>query len=122
MQTAALTLIEYLLAAKSHNKEEKTTSKKSEKHSKQPRRTRRRRNSSTRLPNPPLVVQQIVEMGFARHVVEKALKEMGDETIRPEMIITRLLDHPEIAVSYFLFLTTYLHIMPFFPFHIIVLL
>ena len=39
-------------------------------------------------------------MGFTRHVVEKALKEIGDDTIRPEIIVTWLLDHPEIAVSF----------------------
>ena len=33
-------------------------------------------------------------------MVEKALKEMGDETIRPEMIVSWLLDHPEISVCY----------------------
>lgn len=40
-------------------------------------------------------------MGFSRHIVERALKEMGDETIRPEMIVTWLLDHPEVAVGSF---------------------
>ena len=102
-QTAALTLIEYLLATKYPHKENKATLKKSEKHLKPPKRTRRRRNSSTRLPNPPLVVQQIVEMGFSRYAVEKALKEMGDESIRPEMIVTWLFDHPEVTVSHVLF-------------------
>ena len=30
--------------------------------------------------------------------MEKALKEMGDEFIRPELIVTWLFDHPEVAV------------------------
>ena len=64
-----------------------------------PKRPKRRKAQRSRLPSPPLVVQQLMEMGFSRRVIEKALNQLGDETIRPEMVVQWLLDHPDIEVS-----------------------
>ncbi len=89
-----------LASTKPTQPEQSSAPKKDRKRVKAARRVRVRRNSSTRLPSPPVVVQQLVEMGFPRYVVERALKEMGDETIRPEMVVTWLLDHSDIAVGF----------------------
>ena len=49
--------------------------------------------------------------------MEKALKEMGDEFIRPELIVTWLFDHPEVAVCLVLFLK---HVLTLYIFSLVV--
>ena len=50
-------------------------------------------------PPPPPLVQQLVEMGFSRSRAEYALKELADEEEpRAEVVVTWLIDHPDIEV------------------------
>lgn len=51
-------------------------------------------------PPPPPLVQQLVEMGFARSRAEYALKELADEEEpRAELVVAWLIDHPDIEVN-----------------------
>ena len=52
-------------------------------------------------PAPPALVQQLVEMGFSRQHVERALKELAEDLDprRAEMVVAWLLDHPSEEVS-----------------------
>ena len=53
-------------------------------------------------PAPPPLVQQLVEMGFTRQHVERALKELAEEVDprRAEMVVAWLLDHPDMEVRF----------------------
>lgn len=65
----------------------------------QKKKARTRRPTPPPLPTPPLI-QQLVEMGFARSRAEYALKELADEEEpRAELVVAWLIDHPDIEVG-----------------------
>lgn len=71
--------------------------------SKQQQKSQAKKHKKTRAKKskPPieLKVKQLVEMGFPRHLVEHALKELHEEEDpRTELVVAWLLDHPELEV------------------------
>lgn len=62
---------------------------------------RRKNEDGNNLPINPIVTQ-IVEMGFTKKSVENAMKSLGLATetlLTPEIIVSWLLEHPEVAAS-----------------------
>lgn len=62
---------------------------------------RRKNDESSNFPVNP-IVGQIVEMGFTKKSVENAMKSLGLATetlLTPEIIVSWLLEHPEVAAS-----------------------
>ena len=45
------------------------------------------------------LVQALVEMGFPQANVEYALKELDEDSPRPELVVAWLLEHPDVEVA-----------------------
>lgn len=63
--------------------------------------TKKKKDTGEQLPSNP-IVQQIVEMGFTKKCVENAMKTIGvaaDALITPEIIVSWLLEHPDVVTS-----------------------